>query len=139
MTVEELFNSEPFGELPKIAVGDFITRAKDFIATANNLYWQNWGWRVLNDDELPEENTCDKCEGSCVITLDGQEYDCVPNHADGVCTIRVFDTECYAADMSELMDKLDHLELLEFEIDFSAVNEPEITVEQECGKPLHEL
>lgn len=128
-TFDDLFGVSEMPN-PTITKDEYIEKAREFISRVNNIYWSNWGYRTLNDDELPDESQCEKCDNHCIIKLDDYEYDCYPDREGGVCRIRVFEDRNYSEEMSELLEKFDHMELINPEVDFvdlKPVELPEIT------------
>lgn len=141
MEIEDLFGV-PEMPNPTITKDEYIKNAREFISKVNNIYWTNWGYRTLNDDELPDESKCEKCDNHCIIKLNDYEYDCYPDCEGGVCLIRVFEDRNYSEEMGELLEKFDHMDLINPEVhvvDLKPVEIPEITDEEiekqitECG------
>lgn len=118
MNIDDLFKptEEPN---PTMSKDDYISQAREFVNKVTNIYWSNWFYRRLNDDEYPEEIQCDKCNGHCVIKIDDNEYDCNPNHEEGDCFIRVFDEKNYSDEMGELLETFDHMDLINPEIELT--------------------
>lgn len=132
MEKEDLFGV-PEMPNPTITKDEYIEKAREFISNVNNIYWSNWGYRTLNDDELPDESQCEKCDEHCIIKLNDYEYDCYPDHEGGVCRIRVFEDGNYSDEMGELLEKFDHMDLINPEVelvDLKPVEIPEISDEE---------
>ena len=118
---------------PTMTKDEYINQAREWIAKVNDIYWRNWGYRTLNDDELPSEEICEKCNNHCVITIGEYTYDCHPDHEGGVCRIRVFDEGNYSDEMEELMNEFDYMDLINPEVeltDLKPVEIPEISDEE---------
>lgn len=131
-TFDDLFGV-PEMPNPTITKDEYIKNAREFISKVNNIYWTNWGYRTLNDDELPDESKCEKCDNHCIIKLNDYEYDCYPDCEGGVCHIRVFEDRNYSEEMGELLEKFDHMDLINPEVhvvDLKPVEIPEITDEE---------
>jgi hypothetical protein len=117
---------------PTMTKDEYINQAREWIAKVNDIYWRNWGYRTLNDDELPSEEVCESCNNHCVITIGEYTYDCHPDHESGVCRIRVFDEGNYSDEMEELMNEFDYMDLINPEVeltDLKPVEIPEISDE----------
>jgi len=111
---------------PTMTKDEYINQAREWIAKVNDIYWRNWGYRTLNDDELPSEEVCESCNNHCVITIGEYTYDCHPDHESGVCRIRVFDEGNYSDEMEELMNEFDYMDLINPKVELTDLKPVEI-------------